>query len=245
MITMSVEGGGMTGKVTAFMRPPPVSQADMKKVKSHIYGTPFKKMQALVVGGSRGLGKISAKIIAAGGGETTITYLKGKKDAEHVAKEISEYGGVCRVMQLDVSEPTSAIQSLIQKDLQPTHVLYFATPRISSRPGEDNLNAFHNIYSKGLIKVVNALNNQDNKLLTLFYPSSIYIGETPAELTNYAVAKEKGEIAAKNLAKTRPNLNVVIERLKPLATDQSASLLSVDLTAPLETMVHLITKRLC
>ena len=161
-------------------------------------------MQALVVGGSRGLGEISAKIIAAGGGETTITYLKGKKDAEHVAKEIS-IGGVCRVMQLDVSEPTSAIQSLIQKDLQPTHLLYFATPRISSRPGEDNLNAFHNIYSKGLIKVVNALNNQDNKILTLFYPSSIYIGETPAELTNYAVAKEKGEIAAK-IGKTRPNL---------------------------------------
>jgi hypothetical protein len=36
-------------------------------------------MRVLIIGGSRGLSGISAKIIAAGGGETTITYLSGKK----------------------------------------------------------------------------------------------------------------------------------------------------------------------
>ena len=245
MITISVEGGGMTGTVNAFMRPPPVSQPGMTTVKSHVLGTPFKEMRALVIGGSRGLGEISAKIIAAGGGKTTITYLSGKEDANLVAEDISKVGGICKVMQMDVSEPTSAIQSLIQEDWWPTHLLYFATPRISSRPDEDNRDEFYNIYSDGLIKVVKALQNQSDEALTLFYPSSIYVVETPSNLTNYAAAKAKGETTAENLAKDQPNLNVIIERLKPLATDQSASLLNVDVAAPLETMVHLLTKRLC
>jgi short-subunit dehydrogenase len=217
----------------------------MQTVKSHVPGTPFKEMRALIIGGSRGLGEITAKIIAAGGGETTITYLSGKQDADHVAENISKDGGTCKVIQLDVSEPTLAIQSLKKEDWWPTHLLYFATPRISSRPDEDTSDKFCNIYSNGLIKVVKALQNQSDKTLTLFYPSSIYVLETPANLINYAAAKAKGETTAKNLARDQPNLNVIIERLKPLATDQSASLLNIDVAAPLETMVHLLTKRLC
>jgi acyl dehydratase len=245
MITISVEGGGMTGTVNAFMRPPPVSQPNMTTIKSHVSGTPFKKIRALVIGGSRGLGEISAKIVAAGGGETTITYLSGKDDADHVAEDISKNGGICKVMQMDVSEPTLAVQSLIQEDWRPTHLLYFATPRISGRPGEDNRDEFDNIYSRGLIRVVTSLQKQSDEALTLFYPSSIYVVEPPADLTNYAAAKAKGETTAENLAKNQPNFNVIIERLEPLATDQSASLLNIDVAAPLETMVHLLTKRLC
>ena len=245
LITMSVKGGGMTGTVNAFMRPPPILQPSISTVKAHVSGTPFKKIRALIIGGSRGLGEISAKIIAAGGGETTITYLSGKEDAHHVAKDISIDGGVCKVIQMDVSEPTSTIQSLIQANWRPTHLLYFATPRISGRSDNDSRDKFHNIYSDGLIKVVKAIQNQFDEALTLFYPSSIYVVEPPADLTNYAAAKAKGETTAENLGKKYPHLNVIIERLKPLATDQSASLLNVDVAAPLETMVHLLTKRLC
>jgi short-subunit dehydrogenase len=245
LITMSVKGGGMTGTVNAFMRPPPILQPSISTVKAHISGTPFKKIRALVIGGSRGLGEISAKIIAAGGGETTITYLSGKEDAHQVAEDISIDGSLCKVIQMDVSEPTSTIQSLIQANWRPTHLLYFATPRISSRSDNDNRDEFYNIYSDGLIKVVKAIQYQSDEALTLFYPSSIYVVEPPADLTNYAAAKAKGETTAENLGKKYPHLNVIIERLKPLATDQSASLLNVDVAAPLETMVHLLTKRLC
>jgi len=245
LITLSVEGGGMTGTVNAFMRPPPVTQAGMAVVKHHVSGMPFKNMRALVVGGSRGLGEISAKIIAAGGGETAITYLRGKEDAEFVAEDILHYGGTCKVLQMDVSKPDTALQSLIQENWRPTHVLYFATPHISNRPGDGNHNEFGNIYSGGLIKVVKALQDKSSEALTLFYPSSIYVVETPTGLADYAAAKAQGESTAENLTKDRPNLNVIIERLKPLATDQSASLLNVDVAAPLETMVHLLTKKLC
>lgn len=245
MITISVDGGGMKGTVNAFMRPRPVSQPDMATVKPHVTGTPFKKMRALVIGGSRGLGEISAKIIAAGGGETTITYLSGKQDADRIAKDISKDGGTCKVLQLDVLEPTLAFKSFKKEDWWPTHLLYFATPRISSRPDEDNSDKFYNIYSNGLKKVVKALRSQSDETLTLFYPSSVYVLEAPANLTNYAAAKAKGEATVESLERDWPNLNVIIERLEPLATDQSASLLNIDVAAPLETMVQLLTKRLC
>ena len=41
----------------------------------------FANVRALVIGGSRGLGEITAKIIAAGGGDVWITYRRGKEDA--------------------------------------------------------------------------------------------------------------------------------------------------------------------
>jgi NADP-dependent 3-hydroxy acid dehydrogenase YdfG len=245
LIAISVEGGGMKGTVNAFMRPPPVAQPHMAAVKSHVSGTPFREMCVLVVGGSRGLGEISAKIIAAGGGETAITYLSGKEDAERVANDISQNGGKCKVLQMDVSKPDTALQPLILENWRPTHVFYFATPRISSRPGDGTRDEFDNIYSGGLIKVVKALQNQSTEALTLFYPSSIYVVDAPADLADYAAAKAKGEATAEMLAKDQPNLTVIIERLEPLATDQSASLLNIDVAAPLETMVHLLTKRLC
>jgi hypothetical protein len=96
-----------------------------------------------------------------------------------------------------------------------------------------------------LIKVVKALQNQSTEALTLFYPSSIYVVNTPADLADYAAAKAKGEATAEMLAKDQPNLTAIIERLEPMATDQSATLLNIDVAAPLETMVHLLTKRLC
>jgi len=79
----------------------------------------------------------------------------------------------------------------------------------------------------------------------LFYPSSVYVVEPPADLVDYGAAKEQGEATAEELAKDYPSLTVIIERLPPLATDQTASLLNVDVAPPLETMARLLTKKLC
>jgi hypothetical protein len=245
LITLSVDGGGMTGSVTAFMRPPPVKQPDMATVRPHIPDMPFEGMRALVVGGSRGLGEISAKILAAGGGEVAITYLSGKEDAGHVAEDILQNGGACKVIQMDVLQPSAALQALSQEGWLPTHVLYFATPRISIRKSETPVDHFEEVYSGGLIKVIEAIQNISTKSLTLFYPSSVYVVEPPADLVDYGAAKEQGEATAEELAKDYPSLTVIIERLPPLATDQTASLLNVDVAPPLETMARLLTKKLC
>ena len=50
--------------------------------------SPFAGQRSLIVGGSRGLGEVTAKIVAAGGGYPVITYMESKDEAERVAAEI-------------------------------------------------------------------------------------------------------------------------------------------------------------
>ena len=50
--------------------------------------TEFAGSTALIVGGSRGLGALTAKILAAGGGKVIITYATGRADAEDLTEEI-------------------------------------------------------------------------------------------------------------------------------------------------------------
>lgn len=245
MLNISVEGGGMSGTVTAFMRPAPVNQPGMSAVKQEVNGEFFKGHRALIVGGSRGLGEISAKIIASGGGEAVITYLSGKDDAKEVSREISQAGQKCQILQLDVSDPEPALEDLAKQNWFPTHLLYFATPRISTRKTMAAAEDFKKVYSDGLKNVVNKLQNMSTGPLTLFYPSSVYVDGAKADLVDYAEAKAHGEQTALELAEKDHTLNIIIDRMPPLNTDQTASLLDVDATDPLEYMVRLYKEKLC
>ncbi len=53
----------------------------MNEVGPHVSANEFTGAAALVVGGSRGLGELTAKLLAAGGGRVTITYAYGEGDA--------------------------------------------------------------------------------------------------------------------------------------------------------------------
>lgn len=244
LLTVSVEGGGMAGTVNAFMRPAPVRQPDMATVGRQVSGTPFLGVRALVIGGSRGLGEISAKIIACGGGDVVVTYLNGKEDANRVALEISEASASCRALQLDVANPVSAFDALGELGWLPTHLFYFATPRISSRKSGTTDDVFRQVYSTGQRNVLKAVRNLSTGPLTLFYPSSIYVEECPADLASYATAKEEGETVARGWAENDPDLTAIIERLPALATDQTASLLDVAVKEPLDFMARLLKEKL-
>ena len=97
LIGMNVYGGGLSGTATAFMRWPPVEAPSMEAVSATVAADTFAGAVALVIGGSRGLGAVTAKAIAAGGGKVIITYAKGRDDAAKLAAEINAaYGpGVC------------------------------------------------------------------------------------------------------------------------------------------------------
>ena len=145
---------------------------------------------------------------------------------------------------MDVSKPQKPIESIIKENWQPTHILYFATPHITSRPSDYKQKELNNVYSDALEKIVRIFASSSSNRLKLFYPSSIYVKNPTVNLVDYASAKIKGEKTAKKLEQELPNLDVIIERLPPLATDQSVSLLNVDLATPLETMVRILTKKL-
>ena len=49
-------------------------QPAMAEISARIAGKPFAGQRSLIIGGSRGLGEVTAKIVAAGGGRAVITY---------------------------------------------------------------------------------------------------------------------------------------------------------------------------
>ena len=63
----------------------------------------IKNQSALIIGGSRGIGEVTAKILAAGGANVLITYNKGKNDAEKVVSDINSHGGVAAMLHYDIN----------------------------------------------------------------------------------------------------------------------------------------------
>lgn len=65
-VDLAVSGCGWVGVIGAFARPRPVAQASYASVAAQIAGDAFANTSVLVIGGSRGLGELIAKIAAAG-----------------------------------------------------------------------------------------------------------------------------------------------------------------------------------
>src|SRR5262249_51795780 len=101
MVLHEIAGGGLAGTLQTFARMPPVSQATMPSLAGLIDRTKFTGAVALIVGGSRGLGELTSKLVATGGGRVIITYQVGRTEAENVAQEIREAGGEAEILAYD------------------------------------------------------------------------------------------------------------------------------------------------
>lgn len=61
---------------------------------------------ALVTGGSRGIGAAIVKILAIAGADIAFTYIKHKKEAEIVRKEVNALGRHCLILRVEVDKLT-------------------------------------------------------------------------------------------------------------------------------------------
>ena len=77
----------------------------MAEISPRVAGTPFAGQRSLIVGGSRGLGEVTAKIVAAGGGHPVITYRESRHEAERVVSRNSQAGGQCDILRYDALTP--------------------------------------------------------------------------------------------------------------------------------------------
>ena len=202
----------------------------------------FKAAVALVVGGSRGLGEITAKLIAAGGGRVIITYASGRHDAERIAAEINRWGGRCSIITYDARE--DADRQMRTLEWPPTHVYYFATPTISRRKADilvrERLDEFNEFYVHGFLRLVDAALHLRPSGISAFYPSTVYVQNRPAEMTEYAMSKAMGVILCADIPKYRRGVRVLMRRLPRVATDQTASIIPVLSQDPLSVMLPII-----
>jgi hypothetical protein len=224
-LKIDVTGSGIAGRLEAFARQPPPTQPAMKEITARVRKGAFSGQRALIVGGSRGLGEVTAKILAAGGGHPVITYREGKREAEAIAADIMQAGGQCEIIRYDALEPVAGQLDGIGAV---GCCYYFATARIlqrrSGRYEPEKLRGFLNYYVDGFYNLCAALARNGAGQIGIFYPSTGLIDEKAPNVAEYVMAKAAGEMLAKYVGAFQPNLHVISRRLPRTATDQAATI---------------------
>lgn len=222
---IAFRGSGIAGRIDAFVRTPPVIQPSIGDLASRNALRDFAGRRALVIGGSRGLGELSAKLLAVRGAEVTVTYLRGRDDAERVARELQDAGYKASVRRFDTAVPDAGLL----RDGNFTDVLYYATPPIFARriAGYDPVatDRFMAVYCHHFAQMCELLAEAPQEV-SIFWPSSTAVDGYVAGLAEYAAAKAAGENLCEALSHRFPKkLRILARRLPRLDTDQTASVI--------------------
>lgn len=245
MMDLQIQAPGMTGTIKAFVRPPPAKQPEFANIKKTVEPGLFADQHALIAGGSRGLGELAAKLLAAGGAQVILTYHRGREDAERVAAEI---GANASTAALDINNLNeSAIKDYLPNKRCLTHLYYFATPHIKgSAKGRFSKQLFDTNYEyfiTGFARLVAALKPfAVESGLRIFYPSSVFVEDVPYNMGEYAAAKAAGEVYCHYMAANDRRLKFHIARLPRMQTDQTASLLPQDYADSLNILLGSLKK---
>jgi acyl dehydratase/NADP-dependent 3-hydroxy acid dehydrogenase YdfG len=243
LVAINLIAPKIKGSINAFIRSKPVGQMRYSLIKKQVSDSEFNDHQALIVGGSRGLGEVCAKLLAAGGASVIITYNHGKEESENLANEIVKNGGKAFAIHLNILLTQKILEEKIE-DIKATDLYYFATPFIFS--GQKNTynkelyNNFYEYYVEGFTKLVDLMISR--KLNRVFYPSTVAINDKPPGMSEYTAAKYEGELACKMLQKKYSNLIIHSPRLERMNTDQTQSILSVTNLEPVPLMLDYLRK---
>jgi acyl dehydratase/NAD(P)-dependent dehydrogenase (short-subunit alcohol dehydrogenase family) len=227
-IELALDSSSAQGSVEAFFRPPPVQQASITQIAALVGNGEFSAQNALVIGGSRGLGEVISKVLAAGGANLMLTYAAGQQDAEGVAAAIGRdlpAPGVCHYNVLEGLFP----QEMTEFCATVTHIYYLASPTIAKsdagRWDRQLFTRYCDFYIDGLSTLLQQVMLQRNadRELQLFIPSSIFLQQSVKGFDEYIAAKSAAEAFVKCFEKSHRNCTVVAPRLPRLYTDQTSN----------------------
>jgi acyl dehydratase len=242
-VRIAVVAPGWVGGVRAFYRPAPAVQPALATVAVRIGGDELAGQRALVVGGSRGLGETTAKLVACGGGHPIITYLAGEEDAQRVADEIRRNGRSCDVLRLDVRDPDAALADLRRRAAAITHLYFFATPRITlvrrALYEPERLHEFIAYYVDGFYRLCREL-GATWPGLKVFLPSTVFVEQGSRDNPEYVIAKAAAEALCHYLGTTDASFSVLSRRLPRVATDQTTTLIKVPVDDTLSVMLPIV-----
>jgi NAD(P)-dependent dehydrogenase (short-subunit alcohol dehydrogenase family)/acyl dehydratase len=242
LLNIEVSGLGIQGSVEAFARHPPIPQPTMDQLASSVKADEFAGHRVLIIGGSRGLGELTAKLIAAGGGDPIITFAVGREDAERVAADIQKAGRKCTVISYDVRQPAAPqLQALVEPI---THLYYYATGQIFGRRTREYDSAtfaeFLQFYVDGFYDACVSLRKNSTSKLSVFYPSSVAVEQRPRNMTEYSMAKAAAELLCSDLNRAWPNVHITSVRLPRLLTDQTSTVAPVESASTIDTILPIV-----
>jgi len=237
-IKLSFQGISTDAEIEAFYRPPPSLSESISIIDNQINNDEFKDVNALIIGGSRGLGATVAKIIAAGGGRVVITYHVGREDAESISNEITSWGGLCTPIQLNVY----AHQNYKIDYAQFNQIYYFAAPNVSMKrsPGFDQALdlACRTIYIDAFKDICMNLIKIDSHT-KVFYPSTVLIENAPKGFERFTQIKCDGEKLSEKL-NSNEKIKILVRRLPPLPTDQNQSIVETQRANIVECLLPIV-----
>ena len=241
-VRIAVVGALLEGTLDAFFRAPPVTQRSLAEVRALTATDCTRGQRALVVGGSRGLGELVAKMLLAGGAQVTLSYARGRGDAERIVAQATAAGASCSMLQLDASAALTAAQAAELAAAGFTHLYYFATPAISKSGAtwsQPLFEAYARIYVAGLAEVARAAAGGPAPL-QVFYPSTVFLDHAEKGFAEYCAAKAAGETLCDHLALETRRFAVRRPRLPRLKTDQNSSFLGPEADDPLPVLTRLL-----
>jgi len=239
LASLNVRGAGTEGVLKAFLRPPAQDQPTTAELAQFVSAGEFLGKRALVIGGSRGLGELCAKLLAAGGADVRLTYRRGERDAAAVVRDIEASGGSATGLRFDVLDGGSVLLEALG-EWQPTDLLYLATPPIF-RPRQERFSSalydeFSDVYVKSFADVFSSLAPL-NTLQYVKYPSTVAIGDLTRDVPEYLVAKSAAEVLCRFFAKVHNDICFDVTRLPRLATDQTANVYGVAAEDPVPVLL--------
>lgn len=237
---LAINASTLDALAQVVFRPSPPKSQSIDDLSKQVKKNEFKNVNALIIGGSRGLGEMVAKLIACGGGKSVITYNSGLEDATRLKNEITSHGEMCEILQLSIGKNSNVLDHFNGFN----QLYYFATPKIFGKRclgfNEKLYNDFVEVYVKGFAKVCDKI-IQGTEHLAIFYPSSIAIEKPLASLEEYIAAKLEGEEFCKKL-NNKSNMAVYYPRLPRIDTDQTLSLIKTLSADPAEVLLPHLRK---
>ena len=244
LLQLKINGPDTTGKIMVFYRPSPKQQPNFIDLKKYVSKNEFSDRRAVVIGGSRGLGEVTAKLLAAGGAEVQVTYNVGSQEALDLVEEITSNGGTVRAIKFDVLSPPLDLKMRLGEEWTPSHLYYFASPfifdGIQGIFSSKLYDRFCNYYVKGFVDTIQVFNKIGSRLEEVFYPSSVAIDEMPLDMVEYVASKISGETICEFLNRNGKTTNYFFTRLPRLDTDQTATLSKVENLDPLPYVLDII-----
>lgn len=221
MVRTHATSAGVDADVEAFCRPTPGVQS-AAAIEAALPAGAFSDRSVLVVGGSRGLGELAARMTAAGGARVVITYVRGADEARALAQR----PGIAAT-RLDVAALTDeALDACFATPVDT--LIYCATPRIFFRRirplHADRLSAFMACYVTGFARVFERFAAQAAPGARCLYPSSVAVGQDDPDTVEYSRAKQAGEALCASLEALYPQIALHRPRLPRLDTDQTAQI---------------------
>lgn len=241
MLKVAVSGNGVNGHVVAYMRPKPVEQPLLSQVAVYIPARAFHGCRVLIIGGSRGLGEVSAKVVAAGGGEVRVTWVHGEAEAERLVAELQQGGHQASHVQCDVLRGHSSLAQALAGDFQPNILMYFATPYIAQTMGAFSYELFRkyaDYYVDGFERAVMAVRNTHSEPLTVFCPSTVFLDDFEPGFAEYCAAKAAAETLGWHLQNTLKKTQILHPRLPRMHTDQTVGVSQDVMNNNLDVMIR-------